>query len=253
MRFASLGSGSRGNATLVEGDCTRVLVDCGFAARETERRLEALGVGGAQLDAILVTHEHADHIRGVRALARRHGIEVWTTPGTWRQVPGVPISGVRLFSGHEPGFRIGDLRVLPFPVPHDAREPCQFVFESAGGRLGVLTDTGCVTQHIRDLLRECSALVLECNHDLAMLNNGPYPPSVRARVGGRHGHLSNLQAAELLDSLEHRRLRNILVGHVSEHNNRPELAREALLGVSRDLERRLTIAGQDGVGPWLEV
>lgn len=251
MRFATLGSGSRGNATLVESGDTRVLVDCGFTAREAERRMQELGASAADLAAILVTHEHGDHVRGVATLAARFGIEVWATPGTWRRAGGVEVPSLRLFSGHETGFRVGDLRITPFPVPHDAREPSQFVLEGAGHRLGMLTDAGFVTQHVRDLLRECDALLLECNHDPEMLRAGSYPPQLQARVGGRFGHLSNEQAADLLNQLPHGHLRHLVVAHISEKNNRPDLAREALLAVSADLAQRLTLANQDRPGNWL--
>jgi phosphoribosyl 1,2-cyclic phosphodiesterase len=253
VRFATLGSGSRGNAVLVEGGGNRVLIDCGFAAREAERRLKRLGADASDLDAILVTHEHGDHVRGVAALARRHRIPVWSTPGTWRRVKGQAPEGLRLFSGHGAGFGVGDLRVEPFPVPHDAREPCQFVLESEGRRLGLLTDTGTVTRHIRDLLRDCDAMMLECNHDTAMLRTGPYPPALRERVGGAFGHLSNDQAAELIDALPHRNLSSLLVAHVSEKNNRPELARSALLEVDADLASRIQLACQDRPSDWLTV
>ena len=253
MRFATLGSGSRGNAVLVEGGGTCVLVDCGFAAREAERRLARIGVDLRQVDAILVTHEHADHIRGIPTLARRYGITVWTTPGTWRQVSGRALDSLRLFSGHDTGFRVGDMRVEPFPVPHDAREPCQFVLESAGRRLGLLTDAGSVTPHTRDLLRECDALMLECNHDTEMLRSGPYPRSLQDRVAGPFGHLSNDQAAELVDQLPNTQLSNLLVAHVSEKNNRPELARQTLLQVDADLDDRLSLARQDEPSPWMTV
>ncbi len=253
MRFLSLGSGSRGNATLVEAGGTRVLVDCGFAGREAERRLADVGVSAKDLDAILVTHEHGDHVRGVATLASRFDIEVWTTPGTWRQAGGTELPELRLFSAHRGGFRIGDIRVIPFPVPHDAREPCQFLFECDGSRIGILTDAGHVTSHARDLLRECDALMLECNHDRTMLRNGPYPPPLQARVGGMFGHLSNDQAAALLDALPLVRLRHLLVAHVSEKNNHPRLVRETLLRVSDDLEPRLTLADQDRPGPWLSL
>jgi phosphoribosyl 1,2-cyclic phosphodiesterase len=201
----------------------------------------------------VVTHEHGDHVRGVAALARRHGIPVWSTPGTWRQASGRHLETLRLFSGHSAGFRIGDLTVEPFPIPHDAREPCQFVLESDGRRLGLLTDAGSVTPHVRDLLRECDALVLECNHDSGMLRSGPYPASLKARVAGPFGHLSNDQAAELVDALPSRRLSNLVVAHVSEKNNDPDLARRALLQVDAGLDGRLTIAEQHRPGPWLGV
>lgn len=236
---------------LVEAGDTRVLVDCGFTAREVERRLAAVGVSPADLRAVLVTHEHSDHVRGVVRLAERHALEVWVTPGTWRQAGGISLPGLRLFPGHTAPLAIGDLRVTPFPVPHDAREPCQFLFEAEGNRLGMLTDAGTVTAHIQALLRECDALVLECNHDEGMLRTGPYPRALQTRVGGPFGHLSNRQAADLLDRLPHARLRHLVVAHISEKNNRPELARQALLEVSRDLDLRIQLAGQDEPGPWL--
>jgi phosphoribosyl 1,2-cyclic phosphodiesterase len=253
MRVVCLGSGSRGNATLVDCGGTRVLVDCGFAGREAERRLAAVGVSAKKLDAILVTHEHGDHVRGVGALASRFGIDVWATSGTWRQAGGGNLPGLRLFSGHQGDFRIGDFRVAPYPVPHDAREPCQFVFEHAGSRFGMLTDAGHVTSHTRHMLRDCDALMLECNHDTDMLRAGPYPPTLKARVGGGFGHLSNLQAAELLDSLPLAGLRHLLVAHISAKNNSPDLVRRTLRQVSADLELRLTLADQDRPGPWLEL
>jgi len=235
----------------VETDGALLLVDCGFGAREVERRLSEVGVSAKDLDAILVTHEHGDHVRGVGTLASRYGIQVWTTPGTCRQAGLGGLAGLRLFSGQGGGFRIGDVQVTPFPVPHDAREPCQFLFESAGSRLGMLTDTGYVTAHVRDLLRECDALMIECNHDVDLLRTGPYPPSLQARVGGRYGHLSNLQAAELLDGMPLTGLRHVLVAHMSERNNHPERVRETLRQVSTDLDLRLTLADQDIPGAWL--
>lgn len=251
MRFASLGSGSRGNATLIEAGGTRLLVDCGFAGREVERRLAALGVAPGDLRAILLTHEHGDHVRGALPLATRHGLEVWATPGTWRGLGAPELSGLRLFTPHNGSLHIGDLRLIPFPVPHDAREPAQFVLEHAGTRLGVLTDAGAVTAHARSLLAECNALILECNHDVELLRVGPYPPSVQARVAGNFGHLSNDQAAGLIDQIPHQRLRHLLIAHVSAKNNRPELARDALLQVSADLAPRLTLAEQDCPTGWL--
>ena len=148
MRFVSLGSGSRGNATLIEAEETRILLDCGFAAREVERRLEALDVAPDSLNAILVTHEHMDHIQGAGPLARRYKLPVWMTAGTFRQGRCGEISQLELFNAHSGGFSIGGIEITPFPVPHDAREPVQFLFSSPSGRLGVLTDSGHWTPHI---------------------------------------------------------------------------------------------------------
>jgi phosphoribosyl 1,2-cyclic phosphodiesterase len=228
MRFAVLGSGSRGNATLIECGGTRILLDCGFPLREIERRLAPLDAGPAEIAAIVVTHEHGDHIAGVERLAARYDIEVWTSPGTWKGAGCPDIRRLRLFSGHGRGFRIA----------------C---------RLGVLTDAGTVTPRVRDALQDCHALMLEANHDPQMLQTGPYPPSLRQRVGGPFGHLSNRQAAELLDAVHHAGLRQVLLSHISAQNNRPDLALTAVHDVDRDLAASLLVAEQDQGTGWLEL
>jgi phosphoribosyl 1,2-cyclic phosphodiesterase len=250
MRFASLGSGSRGNATLVEAGQTRLLVDCGYTLRELEHRLDDLGLSADALSAILVTHEHADHVRGVGALARRYGVPVWTSSGTARAAALGDLPSLQRFASHGGAFRIGEVEIEPFAVPHDAREPCQFVFAAEGRRLGLLTDAGRITPHIVASLRCVDALVLECNHDPDMLARGPYPPPLRARVGGPLGHLSNAQAADLLQRVDHVRLSHLVAGHLSEKNNHPELAAAALLAVSPDLAPRLSVLRQDSVSGW---
>ncbi len=253
MKFASLGSGSRGNCALIEAGDTRVLLDSGFAAREVELRLRRLGVEPDSIQAIVVTHEHHDHIKGVGAYARRYNLPVWMTAGTHRQDRCGELPQVRLFNCHEDGFSIGDLVVEPFPVPHDAREPAQFVFSHQGSRLGMLTDIGFYTPHIFDTLKNCDALFLECNHDADMLANGPYPPALQARVAGRLGHLSNVQAADFLRQFDLSRLQHIVAAHLSEKNNRPELVCEAMAMVSTVVVDRLSIAGQDEVTELFEI
>jgi len=253
FRFASLGSGSRGNATLIEAGATSVLVDCGFAARELVARCEGLGFDPRGLSALLVTHEHGDHMRGVGAVARRFGIPVWMTHGTWRAADFGTIANLNLFAGHEGDFSIGDLQVTPVPVPHDAREPTQFVFTREGLRLGLLTDLGSITQRVLDTFDGVDALLLECNHDTAMLASGPYPPSLRARVGGRFGHLNNVQAADFLRRIDHGRLRHLVAGHLSEKNNAPELAREAIESVSAELGPCLSLLIQDRASDWFAI
>jgi len=227
MRFASLGSGSRGNALLIESGATRILVDCGFSARELERRMAVLGVEAGALDAIVVTHEHGDHIAGVGVMARRYQLPVWLTAGTGAAGRLSDLPRVSRFSCHEP-FAIGDCEIRPFPVPHDAREPAQFVFSDGARRLGLFTDSGCSTPHIEERLSDCDALVVECNHDPELLATGRYPPPLKARVGGGLGHLSNRQAAEVVRRVGHQRLQHLIAAHLSEENNRPHLAREAL-------------------------
>jgi phosphoribosyl 1,2-cyclic phosphodiesterase len=249
MRFASLGSGSRGNATLVEAGATLLMLDCGFSVRETERRLSVLGCAPERISALLVTHEHGDHLRGVAPLARKYRIPVWLTHGTWQMMRDCALPDVRYCNGHQ-SFGIGDLRVEPFTVPHDAREPCQFCFSASGRRLGVLTDTGRPTAHILDRLGGCDALLLECNHDRDLLANGPYSPALKRRVGGPLGHLSNEQAGALLARLELSRLQHLVAAHLSEQNNRPELARAALARGAGCAPEQIAVAGQDTGLDW---
>jgi phosphoribosyl 1,2-cyclic phosphodiesterase len=229
MRFASLGSGSQGNALLIEAYTTRILLDCGFGLAETTRRLARIGVSPSDLSAIVVTHEHQDHIGGAARFARKHCLPVWLTSGTLRGLEGLfaPDVEVYLVQGYS-GFSIGDIRVHPFPVPHDAREPAQYVFDDGACRLGVLTDAGHVTAHMQRCLSGCDALVLECNHDAEMLRNGTYPERLKTRISGRLGHLDNEAAAALLAGLDPGRLQHVVAAHLSESNNRPELARDAL-------------------------
>lgn len=226
MKFASLGSGSEGNALLVSAGNTCVLMDCGFGLNETVVRLARLGVLPEQLSGILVTHEHGDHARGVARFARKFGLTVWLTHGTLRSVqPGeFPLQEIDPHAV----FAIGDLEITPYPVPHDAAEPVQFVFGDGQRRLGVLTDAGCSTPHIEKTLNGCDALVLECNHDREMLLRGQYPASLKQRVGGRLGHLSNDQAAEILGRIETRNLQHLVAAHLSAQNNQPSLAVAAL-------------------------
>lgn len=252
LRFASLGSGSRGNATLVEAGGTCVMVDCGFSVTETRRRLARLGKTPQDIRAILVTHEHSDHIGGVAAFARRFDIPVWMTAGTSVMHDASDLPSLDWFDGHT-AFTVDALHITPFPVPHDAREPCQFVFSDGAVRLGILTDTGSITAHIRQQLDQCEALLLESNHDAAMLAAGPYPPSLKQRVGGRLGHLSNHQAAELLAALDTTRLTQLVAAHLSDKNNRPELARAALAGALGCAPEWVGIADQTEGLDWRQV
>ena len=252
MRFALLGSGSRGNATLIESGSTRLLVDCGFSVKETERRLGRLGLEAGSLSAILVTHEHNDHITGVGALARKYRLPVWLTPGTHSRGKTGEVP-VQHFLNCHADFAIGDIGIHPFPVPHDAREPCQFVFNDGSRRLGLLTDTGRSTPHIEEQLGSCDALILECNHDAQMLMDGPYPPSLKQRVGGGLGHLSNAQAAALLAGIEAGALQHIVAAHLSEQNNRPELAAAALSGALNCQHDWIALADQELGLDWRQI
>lgn len=251
LRFASLGSGSRGNATLVEWSAGRLLIDCGFSVREAIQRLERLGCCAEDLTAILVTHEHSDHIKGVAALARRYDLPVYMTPGTYNSRNLGELPDLRLIEAYAP-FVLNDLQVTPVAVPHDAREPTQFVFEYAGLRLGVLTDLGSITAHVEAHFQDLDAMVLEANHDPVMLASGAYPPSLKQRVGGLWGHLSNQQAAGFLQRLNCARLQHLVVAHISQQNNSLELAQAALAPVTAEV-RQVTFACQNQGFDWLSV
>ncbi|HEY7902373.1 MAG TPA: MBL fold metallo-hydrolase [Casimicrobiaceae bacterium] len=251
MRFASLGSGSEGNGLVVEGGTTRILIDCGFGVRDCGTRLARLGIEPASITAIFVTHEHSDHVGGVPAFAARHDIGVWLTFGTLTAVGGRFDGMPRVygFDSHDT-LVIGDLEVCPFPVPHDAREPVQFVVGDGEHRLGVLTDLGISTPHVRASLTGCDGLVLECNHDREMLRGGSYPASLKDRISGRFGHLCNDDAGALLASLDCSRLQHILAAHLSRENNRPALAREALASALNCAPDWIGIADQDAGFDW---
>ena len=253
MRFVCLGSGSQGNAYLIETRYVRVLVDCGFAAKELERRLDLLQVEPASLDAILITHEHTDHVRGLGVLGRRYRLPVWMTYGTYIGSHCGQLPQLHIIDGHTGCFQIGDLKISPFTVPHDAREPCQFMFDCNRTRLGLLTDTGHITPHVQTRLQDCDSLILEFNHDPQMLAAGPYPPSLQARVGGSHGHLNNHQSVELLSRLEPSRLQHLVAAHLSEKNNSPERVRETLRNRHPELAGRLNFAAQTAPSGWLEL
>ena len=204
------------------------MMDCGFTITETCLRLGRVGLAPADLAGIVVTHEHDDHLGGVARFARRHAMPVYLTRGTAQSLPpDFPAVLVRFIDSHTP-FAIDALAVEPFPVPHDAREPVQFTFSDGAARLGVVTDLGCITQHVVEKLSGCEALVIECNHDIDMLMGGPYPAGLKQRVAGRFGHLDNVGARHLVEALDRSRLRHIIAAHLSAQNNTPVLAARAL-------------------------
>ncbi len=256
MRFTVLGSGSGGNALLIESGGRRLMVDAGFPCREIERRLAAVGVGSIACDGLIITHEHADHARGVRRFARRHRLPVFATPGTLQELE----LSAREIDVHElrSGVKaeVGAFLIEPFAVPHDAREPIGAVIEDgAGRRIGLVADLGSRSQLAWGRLTDLDALVLETNHDLEMLRSGPYPWSLKQRVAGRHGHLSNCEAARGLAELDASGLQWVVLYHLSRTNNLPALAAES---VGETLARasssaRLCVATQFEPTPWLEV
>lgn len=252
MRFCSLGSGSKGNALLVQSGNTCVMIDNGFSVRESERRLSAHGITPEDISALLVTHEHSDHINGVGAFARKYNITVHATRGTLssRRLGELPSS--KVLNCHK-AFTIADLEINPFPVPHDASEPCQFIVGDGDRRLGILTDTGSSTPHIEETLSGLDALLLECNHDLEMLENGDYPFSVKERVAGDYGHLNNQQAAQLLMRIDTSGLQHIIAAHISEKHNTPGLAQRTLSEALNCQREWIAVADQFEGLSWREI
>ncbi len=244
MKVVLLASGSRGNALLVCSGRTRILVDAGLSAREICRRLEGVGVAPDSIDALLVTHEHSDHVRGLGPLARRLKVPVYIhtdVVSTLKDV-GIPSAVQEFDTSRE--LLIGELAVRPFPTTHDACSPVGFVVESPGGKVGIATDLGIATRLVSDRLKGCRALVLESNHDEALLRDGPYPWQLKQRVSSKHGHLSNLASTQLLKGLLWGGLEAVLLAHLSETNNCPDLARSVAAE---------TLAGQNLCAPELLV
>lgn len=253
MRFASLGSGSSGNCMVIEQASTRLLLDCGFSVKETNARLARLGLLPDDITGILVTHEHDDHAKGAFKLAEKLNIPVWLSHGTRvmseRYMSDASAVKLHVLDSHTP-FVINDIEITPFPVPHDAREPTQFVFSNGQHKLGVLTDVGATTPHIELMLSGCNALVLECNHDLTMLENGPYGYALKKRVGGGLGHLDNESAAQLLSKLDTSQLKHIIAAHLSAKNNTQALAKKALSSVLNCEPDWIGIATQNDGFSW---
>lgn len=257
LRFRSLGSGSSGNATVVEAgtgsSVTRLLIDCGFALKHLDARLGAAGLLASQIDAIFITHEHGDHIGCVRQVALRERIPVWMSRGTHAAFEPDDLGGLFHAASDGQAIDLGELQIMPFTVPHDAREPLQLCCSDGASRLGVLTDLGHGTAHVLAQLHECGALLLECNHEPALLAASNYPPHLKKRVGGPHGHLANAEAARIVQAVAHAGLNRVVAAHLSRQNNRPELACAALAGAlgraADDIDVADPVRGTD----WIDV
>ena len=256
MRFKSLGSGSAGNATLVQSmgrDACNVLIDCGFGLRQLLQRLEKSGVLPGQLDAIFITHEHGDHTGCVQALSNQYNIPVWMSAGTAAAMGYVNASGLLRTASDGDVIALNGLQLCPFTVPHDAREPLQLTCTDGATKLGVLTDLGHATAHVLDQLQGCHALILECNHDTGLLAASVYPPFLKQRVGGHYGHLANSQAADIAGSVLHTSLKHVVAAHLSEKNNLPELVKNSLAQALSCSANDIIIASQNDGCPWLSV
>lgn len=276
LRFKNLSSGSTGNATLVEAKvacgtarATRLLVDCGLGLQRLTAALDAAGVMASEIDAIFITHEHGDHLGCVTQFASRYSIPVWASSGTHAALRDIRLKQqarqtkqAKLAPDFDDLVRIaqdmcavdlGELQFTPFTVPHDAREPLQLSCTDGASKLGILTDLGHASRHVLEQLARCHALLLECNHDTAMLANSSYPAFLKSRVGGDFGHLSNAAAADILASLHHPGLRHVAAAHLSQQNNRPELVQSCLASVLGCPPADVLIATADQGTPWLAV
>ena len=257
LRVSVLGSGSKGNAVVIEAGGRRLLIDAGFSCREIVRRLRAIGLEPEDVDALVLTHEHGDHVRGVARFCSKHPVPVYATAGTLSALSVRPESArlLRTCRSGEP-FEAAGFLVEVFSVPHDAREPVGVVVEDPGGaRVGLVADLGCRSRLAWGRLQGVHALLLEANHDVEMLRNGPYPWSLKQRVAGRHGHLSNDDAAAGLPELHHDGLAHVVLYHLSQINNLPALAAAGISSVLGDLRSKatLTVSGQAEPTPWLTV
>ena len=228
MKICLLASGSKGNSILVESGKTRLLIDAGLSARELRKRLDSVGVEAESLDALLITHEHGDHVRGLGPLVRQLDLPVYLQTDLARKLPdvGKPECVQEFVDGEE--FTIKDLTIRPFAITHDCLAPVGFTLDGELGKVGVATDLGIVTRLVTECLQGCRALVLETNHDEELLRDGPYPWKLKQRVRSNHGHLSNNAAGNLLQNLLWNGLETVFLGHLSETNNRPDLAVEVV-------------------------
>ncbi|MFZ7126107.1 MAG: MBL fold metallo-hydrolase [Desulfobacterales bacterium] len=254
LRFCALASGSRGNAFFISCGTTSLLLDAGLPGKEIARRLAVRGIDPQGLSAVIVSHEHTDHLKGVGVVARRWKIPVRISSGTW--AAGCPQLGripeLICFESGE-AFSVGPMRIQPFAVSHDAADPVGFTISSNGNRIGIATDLGLATANVRDHLKGCALVVIEANHDPEMLASGPYPWPLKQRIRGRSGHLSNEDAARLIMEIRHSGLRHVVLGHLSETNNTPEKAITAVGRVLQNSGTRLEAARQDFCGEMIEI
>jgi phosphoribosyl 1,2-cyclic phosphodiesterase len=257
LRFKSLGSGSAGNGTLVQslaqGKTTTLLVDCGFGLGQLERRLGLAGMGTKDLSALFITHEHGDHVGCAIALAQKENIPVWMSAGTYRGIGEPPLGHLLNLTSDLDVIEVKGLCLQPFTVPHDAREPLQLSCTDGQSKLGILTDIGHSTPHVLKALQNCNALVLECNHDAALLSASRYPPFLKSRISGRLGHLENGCAQAIAQRVKHANLKHVVAAHLSERNNRPDLAAISLAQGLGCEPADITVASAAHGTPWFDV
>lgn len=257
LRFKSLGSGSSGNSTIVEGRSghatRRVLVDCGLGIRITAQRLGEAGLGIPQIDAIFITHEHSDHIGCLAALALRHAIPVWMSRGTYAAIGEPDLHGLLHIAEHGESLDFGAMQLEPFAVPHDAQEPLHLRVTDGSHHIALLTDLGHPCLTVAPYIADCDALLIEANHDAGMLRNGRYPAFLKRRIAGDKGHLSNDQTAQLLQGVDRHRLQHVVAAHLSAENNRPDIAQQTLAAALGRDPRDIDVALQRSGSRWVQV
>jgi len=257
MRFSVLASGSGGNACYIETDHSRILVDAGLSCREIIRRLEILEVTPVHLNALVITHEHQDHIKAAGPVSRRFNIPIYVNNLTMQRIK----TGMGRIAGHVPfetgqAIKINDVIIETFTKCHDATDPVGLVISSNGSRLGIITDTGRSTRVLENRLKRCGALIIEFNHDAVMLEQGPYPLHLKRRIKGPEGHLSNREAGELLKTIIHRELRHVVLAHLSEKNNNPEKAVCAAVDILKECgmeDVEILVSSQHQPAPMREI
>ena len=256
LRFKSLGSGSTGNATVVETVGTRpfrLLVDCGLGLKHLQLRLTQAGLSARDIGAVFVTHEHGDHIGCARALSLKYQIPVWMSRGTYLGIGEPDFAGNLHIARDGEAICLDGLQLMPFTVPHDAREPLQLSCTDGSAKLGILTDLGHATTHVLSHLSGCDGLMLECNHDLDMLEKSAYPVFLKRRVGGPYGHLSNVAAADIARSLRHAGLKHFVAAHLSRQNNQVLLVQDLLAQALSCCPDDIVVAGPDEGTRWLQI
>lgn len=252
LHVASLGSGSSGNSTVIRSDNTTLLLDCGFTLKETTARLSLLGLHPSDIDAVLLSHEHGDHVKGVGPLSRKFATPIWLTHGTYSSLRDNRFHQIKIIDAHS-SWQIGDIQINPFPTPHDAAESCQYVFTHEQVRFACVTDLGACTPHVVSQLEGINSLIVETNYDATMLANGPYPYSLQQRIKSNFGHLGNEQGADLVKHLDHAGLQHILLGHLSEQNNSDQAAFDTMQSRLDGGHERIHVLAQHKPSAWFAV
>jgi len=254
MEFCSLGSGSSGNSFIVKNNQTILMVDCGFGLKETIDRLEKYQINPNEINAILLTHEHEDHIKGAFSLANKFQIPIYLSHGTYQMSHKKINDGYKIkfeIINNFDSFMIDGISVSPMPVPHDAREPLQYRFDCMDKSVAIMTDLGKITKHVAQKLLKINLLVLEFNHDEEMLNDSDYPASLKKRINGQYGHLENKESSKLLSSISHPELSWVIAAHLSEKNNKIELVKQMIFEIVDKHNSNVAVIDQDLGLEWI--